>query len=583
MRARERYGDWHLFRRLFHEARSNAGWMALLFGVSLIGAPLALLLPVPIKVVVDHVLGRVPFPPILSRLLPASLEAEPTRLLLVCAAMVAVVAVLIQAQAMASWLLETWIGQRLMVGFRSRLFEHLQRLDPGFHARRGTADSIYRLQFDATSIQAVAVQGAIPFATALVKVLVLVVAVARLDGLLAAVALLGGPLLFGLTELFRRRLRRGWSAVREQESAAMSVAQQALGGLPVVQAFGQEHRERERYVVRARAGARAAMKAVFAHSTFDFLVGITNGIAAAVILYIGARHVQGGRITLGELVMILAYLSQLFLPLREIGTRVATMQQALASAARIFALLDEPPSVTDRPGARPLDRARGAFRFENVAFTYEGGAQPVFEGVDLEVPAGARVGVVGQTGSGKSTLLALLPRFQDPTAGRILLDGTDLRDLRVADLRRQFAIVLQDSVLFAASIRENVAYGRPDASESAIRRALEHAAAGFVDALPEGLDTQVGEGGATLSGGERQRIALARAFLRDAPVLLLDEPTSALDAGTEGAVMAAVERLMEGRTVFVIAHRTHTLEDCTLRVRVGDGRVELVADPPPEP
>jgi ATP-binding cassette subfamily B protein len=574
----KRYGDRQLLIRLFGEARSHAGSMTLLFVVSLIGAPLALLLPVPIKIVVDHVLGSEPFPPLLSRVLPASLEADPTGLLVVCAVAVVVIAVLVQAQAMAAWLLETWIGQRLMVEFRRRLFDHLQLLGLGFHARRGTADSIYRLQFDATSIQSVAVQGAIPFATALVKVLVLVVAVARLDWVLAAVALLGGPLLFGLTELFRRGLRRRWAAVREHESAAMSVAQEALQALEVVKAFGQERRETQRYLARAHAGVSAAVKAVFSHGAFDLLVGITNGVAAAVILYLGARHVQTGIITLGELVMILAYLSQLFMPLREIGTRVATMQQALASAARVFSVLDERPDVTERPGAASLDRARGAFSFEDVAFAYPGTTREIFRGVDLHIPEGARVGVVGRTGSGKSTLLSLLPRFYDPTGGRVLLDGTDLRDLCLADLRRQFAIVLQDNVLFSATVRENVAYGRPGASEEEIRAALEAAAADFVDTLSHGLDTEVGENGTTLSGGERQRIALARAFLCDAPVLILDEPTSSLDAGTESEVMDAVERLMEGRTVFIIAHRVHTLEACDVRLRVAEGRVTRIED-----
>ena len=569
------YGDLTLLRRLFAAARPYWGRILVLFLVSLLGAPLALLLPLPIKIVVDHVLGQEPMPALLLRVLPTDLAAQPDRLLLLCAISVVVIAALTQLQALGAWLLETWIGQRLVVDFRETLFAHLQRLSLRFHTSQGTADSVYRLQFDAPAIQAVAVGGAVPFATAVIKVLVLVVATARLDFVLAMVALLGGPMLFGLTELFRRRLRRRWAEVREHESSAMAVVQESLSAVRVVKAFGQERRETNRYLQRAHAGVDAAMKAVAAHGTFDLLVGITNGIAAAIILYIGARHVQSGEITLGELVLVLAYLSQLFLPLREIGTRVASIQQALASAARVFAMLDEEPDVTEQPGARALDRARGAFTFRGVAFRYRPDGEDIFREVDLEIPAGTRVGIAGKTGSGKSTLLGLLPRFFDPTEGQVLLDGDDLRSLQLADLRRQYAIVLQDAVLFSTTIRDNIAYGRPEATEEEVVAAAKAAAAhDFIMRLEAGYDTPVGERGMRLSGGERQRIGLARAFLMDAPVLILDEPTSALDTGTESEVMDAIERLMTGRTTFIIAHRLNTLAECDLRLQIGDGRVE---------
>jgi len=572
-----RYGDWVLYRRLWREARSYRLPLLGLFLLSLLAAPLALLLPVPVKVVVDHVLGDAPLPDWLAAVLPDAATGSDA-LLVVSAGSVVVLALLVQLQDMTAWLWKTWIGKRLVLDFRARLFRHLQRLSLAFHDRSRTTDSVYRLQFDAPAIESVAIEGAIPFATALVKVVVLLYATARLDLVLAGVAVLGGPVLFGLTELYRGRLRRRWAALQETESSAMTVAQESLASMRVVKAFGQEERESVRYVERAREGVQAAMRAVWSHSTFDLLVGLTTGLAAAALLYLGARHVQAGALTLGELLLVLAYLSQLFMPLREVGTRVAAMQRSLASTERVFVLLDEAPEMAERPHARPLVRAQGAFSFQDVTFGYDP-ARPVLRHVDLEIPAGARVGIAGRTGSGKSTLLSLLPRFYDPTAGRILLDGTDLRDLRLADLRRQYAIVLQDAVLFSTTIGENIAYGRPGATLAEIEEAARLAAAhDFIAALPDGYDTRVGERGAGLSGGERQRISLARAFLCDAPVLILDEPTSALDAGTETEVMDAVERLMEGRTTFVIAHRLSTLEDCTLRLQVGDGRVEVRKD-----
>ena len=512
-----RYGDWDLYRRLWQEARAYRWHILGLFLLSLLAAPLSLLLPVPVKVVVDHVLGDQPLPAWLAAFVPASWVGGGTQLLTACALAVVVLAVLVQLQDMAAWLWKTWIGKRLVLDFRARLFQHLQRLSLSFHDRRKTADSIYRLQLDAPAIESVAVEGAIPFATAIVKVLVLLAATARLDLLLAGVAVLGGPVLFGLTELFRVKLRNRWTSVQETESSAMTVAQEALGSMRVVKAFGQEERESLRYESRVRAGVEAAMRAVWAHSTFDLLVGVTTGLAAAALLYLGARHVQEGVLTLGELLLVLAYLSQLFAPLREVGTRVASMQRALASAARVLTVLDEPSEIRDPPDARPLGRAQGAFSFRDVTFGYDP-ARPVIRHVDLEIPAGARVGIAGRTGSGKSTLLSLLPRFYDPTGGAVHLDGVDLRALRLGDLRRQFAIVLQEAVLFSTSIRENIAYGRPDATQAEIEEAARLAAAhDFIAALPAGYDSPVGERGKGLSGGERQRVALARAFLCDAP------------------------------------------------------------------
>jgi ATP-binding cassette subfamily B protein len=571
-----RHGDLALYRRLAREASRWRGAVLGLFLLDLLSAPLALLMPLPVKVVVDHVLGGTPLPPAIAWVVPGGAAASKATLLSASAAALVVVAFLVQAQQMASWLAKTWIGQRLMLGFRARLFEHLQRLSLAWHHRRGSADPVYRLQFDAAAIQGVVVEGAVPFATALVKVAVLLVATFLVDPGLALVALLLGPVLFGLTEVWRRRLRREWSEVRAEESAALAVVQETLGAVRLVKAFGQEERESARYRERGDRQVGAAMRAVKAHATFDLLVGLAVGLGGAAVLVVGARHVQAGILTLGELLLAMAYLSQLFLPLREVGTRFASLQGGLASVERVFQVLDEAPDVVDAPGAARLERAKGAVAFEGVTFGYDP-ARPVLRDVTLEVPAGSRVGVAGPTGSGKSTLLSLLPRFFDPDRGRVTLDGIDLRAIRLADLRRQFAVVPQEGLLFATSILENIAYGRPGARREEIEEAARAAAAhDFVSALPEGYDTVVGERGLTLSGGERQRITLARAFLRDAPLLLLDEPTSALGVETEAEVMRAIERLMQGRTTFLIAHRLSTLAACDVRLEIRDGAVRRV-------
>jgi ATP-binding cassette subfamily B protein len=361
--------------------------------------------------------------------------------------------------------------------------------------------------------------------------------------------------------------------VKKLESGAMSVVQEALSAVRVVQAFGREEHEEQRFVRRFQEGMWARIRYTLASSRYSLMVGLTTSVGTAAVLYIGARSVQTGRITIGDLVLVMAYLSQLYAPLKTMSKKAGSLQGYLASAERAFALLDEEPDVKERPGACPLPRARGEIVFHDVSFAYDGG-RPVLQDVSIRVGAGTRVGVAGATGAGKTTLVSLLNRFYDPTKGRILLDGFDLREYRLADLRNQFAIVLQEPLLFATSIAENIAYARPGASREEIVAAARAAGAhDFIAALPNGYDTRVGERGMRLSGGERQRISLARAFLKDAPVLILDEPTSSVDVHTEATIMEAMYRLMEGRTTFMIAHRLSTLDGCDERIELASGRV----------
>jgi len=298
-------------------------------------------------------------------------------------------------------------------------------------------------------------------------------------------------------------------------------------------------------------------------------------IGTSLVLLLGVRHVQSGTLTLGALLMVMGYLTQLYDPLKTLSRRAAGMQAKLTSAERVFALLDGARDVPERPDARPLARARGRIAFENVSFGYDD--RITLRDVSFEIPAGTRVGIAGPTGAGKTTLVNLLLRLYDPVAGRILLDGVDLRDIRLDDLRRQFAMVLQEPVLFSTTLGENIAYARPEASREEIVAAARAANAdGFIARLPQGYDTPVGERGMTLSGGERQRVSLARAFLKDAPILVLDEPTSAVDLHSEALIMEALERLMHGRTSLMVAHRLSTLEGCDLRLELAHGGLVAV-------
>ena len=557
--------------RLLRRARPYWPHIASVFVLGLLATPLALLAPVPLKIIVDSVLGGQPPPGVFGNIVPAG--ASPEALLLMAVALLVVIAVATQLQQLATDLLQTWTGERLVMDFRSELFRHVQRLSFAWSDARGTADSVYRIQYDAASIQYVAIDGILPFASAAVTVSGMIYVAAQIDPALALVALGVCPLLLIAIGAMRQRLRSGSRELKKLESGSLSIVQETLSSIRVVTAFGQEDRERDRYVDTSTSTLRVRLRLVLAEGQFGLLIGLITAGGTAAALYVGVTHVQAGLITLGELLLVLAYLAQLYSPLTTISRKAARLQNYLASAERAFALLDELPEVEERPDARPLDRATGAIEFDHVTFGYEGD-QPVLRDVRLVVPPGTRVGIRGTTGVGKTTLVSLLSRFYDPTEGRILLDGVDMADYRLADLRNQFAIVLQEPLLFSTSIAENIAYGRPGASHEEIAAAAEAAgAADFIERLPDGYDTLVGERGMRFSGGERQRISIARAFLKDAPILILDEPTSSVDIKTEAAILGALDDLMRGRTAFMIAHRASTLALCDVLVRVDRDRV----------
>jgi ATP-binding cassette subfamily B protein len=487
--------------------------------------------------------------------------------------LVVAIELLSQIQELGSTLLSTYTGERLVLSLRAQLFGHIQRLSLSYHDSIGTSDSTYRIQYDSLAIRYIAIDGVVPFIAAMIALVSMLYVTFRLDWQLALVALTVSPILFILVRIYRLRLRRQARQVKKLESATLSVVQEVLAAVRVVKAFGQEEREQERFIHRANQGLRARIRVSLAEGALGLLLGLTMAIGTAAVLFIGVRNVQAGLLTLGQLLLVMAYLGQLYRPLKTISRKVASLQSHLASAERALSILDEAPDVPEGTDARRVVRAEGHVTLEDVSFAYDGG-QPVLNHISFEVPPGTRVGVAGPTGAGKTTLINLLTRFYDPSVGRILLDGVDLRDCKVADLRNQFAIVLQEPLLFSTSICENIAYARPAASHDEIVRAAQAANAhDFIASLPDGYETTVGERGMRLSGGERQRIALARAFLKDAPILILDEPTSSVDIGTETGIMEAMERLMHGRTSFTIAHRLSTLENCDLLLVLDHGQL----------
>lgn len=563
-----------LYRRLFAEARPFAPHVGGLLLLSALSAVLTLLVPLPLKIAVDSVIGSHPLPSPLDSVLPAAVSSSSTGVLAFVVGFLVLILLLKQIQEFASLVLSTYAGQKLLLSFRARLFRHVQRLSLAYHDTKGVTDSTYRIQYDAQALQTLVIASLIPFLTAAFTVVGMLYVTVRIDWRLGLIALAVTPPLLIAFYLYKRRLRRQWHEAKRLESSALSVVQEALSALRVVKAFGQEDREQGRFLGRSGESMRVQVGLAFVEGSFGVLIGLIVALGMAGVLFVGTRSVEAGALTVGELVLVMAYLQQLYEPLQTISKKAGTLQSSLASAERVFALLDEAPDLVESPRARPLKRARGAIAFEDVSFAYDEEAEPVLHGVSFALEPGTSAGVAGATGAGKTTLVSLLTRFYDPTSGRVTLDGVDLRDYRLADLRNQFAIVLQEPVLFSTSVAENIAYARPGARRREIEAAARAADAhDFVAKLPDGYETPVGERGMRLSGGERQRISLARAFLKDAPLLILDEPTASVDVRTEATIMEAMERLMAGRTTIMIAHRLGTLEGCDERLEIEDGRL----------
>jgi ATP-binding cassette, subfamily B, bacterial len=573
-------GKKSVLTRVLLESRSCWPHLSGIAALSLLSLPLTLLYPLPLKIVVDSVLGSHPLPFWLVRAVPV-LEAQGNYLEAAIAVLLGI-ALLVSLQGLTAWWLQTYTGEKLVWDFRAQLLNHVQRLPLVFHDRYGSTDSVYRIQHDAPAIQYVTIQGLVPLITAVFTLLGMIVVSARMDWLLSVVALLITPVLFLLSLGCGRIVRQRSKTIKELDSSALSVIQEVIGSIKVIKAFGQETREHSRFVRRSAKRMSQQVRLSIQQAVFNVLIGLTIATGTAAALYIGVHHVREGTLTIGSLLMIMAYIAQVYQPLQTLTTKVTDLQVWLASLERAFMLLDQEPEIAQRPGARELNAAKGDFDFCNVSFVYEESGKGL-EDISFHIPAGMRVGIVGATGAGKTTLLNLLMRFYDPTSGVILLDGRDIREYRIPDLRKQFAVVLQDPVLFAASIAENIAYGKPDATDDEIMAAAKAAAShDFILNLPEGYDTLVGERGSRLSGGERQRISLARAFLRDSPILILDEPTSSVDVHTEAAIMEATERLMSGRTTFMIAHRLSTLKTCDLVLVLDYGRLVEIKECAPQ-
>jgi ATP-binding cassette subfamily B protein len=544
------------------------------FGATMLAATvIGLLEPWPLKLFVDNVAGGKTDPGWLQSALHVLPGPDGPRGLLfwVVASTVAlfVVGTLI---SMANSLISTTLSQRMTFSLGADVFAHLQRLSPLYHYRRPAGDTLARVTGDPSCVSILVLDALVPAVHATITIALMLAIMFSLQPTLTLLSLGVAPFLVVSMRIFGAPMKRRSRAQRDYEGELMSVIERTLSAIPVVQAFTREPIEQRRYVETADRADGAYRRAILMSMGFKLAIGAVTTLGTAGIMYLGGLYVLDGRMTVGTVIVFLSYLGAMYGPLHAFTYTNSTLQYAFAQADRVMEIMDTEPEVSDAPDARELTIA-GRVRFEDVSFAYEPG-RPVLQHVSLEADPGDVVAVVGPTGAGKTTLVNMLVRFFDPDSGRVTIDGVDLRQIRVRSLRRQVALVLQDPFVFPVSAADNIAYGRPDATREEVLAAARAANAdGFISALADGYENVIGERGATLSGGEKQRLSIARAFLKDAPILVLDEPTSALDARTEAMLLEALERLMEGRVTFIIAHRLSTIRNADRIVVIDAGRI----------
>jgi ATP-binding cassette, subfamily B, bacterial len=540
--------------------------VALLCGLSAVEVLIGLLRPWPLKFLVDHVFGGV------TTGLPLSGIGAQGLLLLACVGYLVIHAASEFISA-GHTQLQTRIGQHLLTDLRQQLFAHLQSLSLRFHLRRGTGDTIYHVENDAYCVEKLTLAGLLPLLSAAATLFAMFFVLFSMNWQLAVVSLLVLPLLVVVNRHFMERMIVGSERLKEIESRGLSFVQEVFSSIRVVKAFGREDHEAGRFQAQGQRMIAARMTLTWQESLYGASINLITNTATAGVLYLGGRRVLGGDMSIGDLLVAMSYLASVFDPLSRMSRTLGSVQESLASARRVLRTLENEPEVRDKPGAVAAPRLRGRVEFKDVSFAYEP-SRPVLEHISFQANPGQTVAIVGLTGAGKTTLVSLLARFYDPVGGAIRIDGRDARDYQVRSLREQIAMVLQDPLLLSGSVADNIRYGRLDASDPEIETAARAAYAhDFITRLPQGYDTLLGDDGTQLSGGERQRVSIARALLRDAPILILDEPTSSLDARAEAHVLSALKVLMSDRTTFVIAHRLSTVRHADKILVLDEGRV----------
>jgi subfamily B ATP-binding cassette protein MsbA len=553
--------------------RPYSGSLVIILAAMLVQTAMSLAAPWPLKVILDNVLNSHKAPEWLDRLRIIPLGGDKLELALVAGAMVVVIATL---SALASYVENYYsesVSQYVAHDLRMRVYEHLQRLSLGYYDTHQVGAILSTITSDVKTIQNFASSGTLGILVDLLTIVGMLVIMFCLNWDFALIAIAATPFLLFFVARFNRAVKKATHDVRKHQAQIVSVVQEGLESVRVVKAYGRQDLEEENLSSVSHATVESALKARKIKAVLSPVVSIVAGICTGIVLWRGTALVLSDAMTIGSLTVFLTYLSKFFKPVQDLAKMGSTIAQTAVGIERVQTILNTDTVIPERPDAREPSTLKGAIEFEHIAFAYDP-KEPVLKDVHAKIAAGQFVGIVGPTGGGKSTIVSMVPRFYDPSAGRVLIDGVDLRDLTIQGLRGQIGFVLQDTVLFRGTVRDNIAYGRPTATEAEIVEAAKLANADeFIAKMPDGYNTMVGERGLTLSGGQRQRIGIARAIIRNAPILILDEPTAALDTESEKLVMEALERLMKGRTVLTIAHRLSTIRDAHKIIVLKDGVV----------
>lgn len=556
-----------IYRRVFRYTRPYAASISAAIAIVLVCNALEVLKPWPFKLVIDNVLSAKPAPAWLPP------RGAGQLLMAACGGLVVLYLLLSILQVTNNYVTIA-IGQRMVNDLRARLFEHLQRLSLSFHRRREIGDLMVRITYDTFSIQTIAMNGLFPVLSSAILLMGMFAVMIRLDPMLTLIALGVVPMLLMLIGTISGRIEKIASGARIKESRLYNVAHRALSAIHVVQAFTGETEVYREFVESSRESLDENLRLYTVQTVYSGAVNVMIALGTALVIYVGALHVMHSQLTLGELIVFTTYLASLYQPINQMFQTYGMVQSAKAGMTRCMELLDLEPEIQDRPGAHAIGHVRGEIEFRGVVFGYDA-AKPVLRGVNFKARPGEAIAIVGPTGVGKSTMASLLARFYEPQSGVVAIDGRDVREVTLKSLRENIAMVLQPPLVLNESVRSNIALGKPGAPNAEIERAAHQAGLAPVLArLPKGLDEIVGQGGHTLSQGEAQRVTIARALLKNAPILIMDEPTSALDAETESLVMAAVEQAMKGRTTLVIAHRLATIQHASQILVLREGVIE---------
>lgn len=552
-------------------------WKALTAGlVAVIGEGCAdLLQPWPLKVVFDNVLhsGSQHGHGWLNQRILSIVGADPLAILRFAALAALGIAVIGALCSYAEKYLTTSVGQWVMHELRRTLYSHVQRMSLAYHDHKQTGDLISRVTTDIDAIQSFIASGLLGALVSSLTLVGMVGVMFYVNWRFTLIALSVAPVLFAVVYSYTRRIKKASREVRKKESEIVSVIQEVLTSIRVVKAFAREEYEQRRLEEESLESVEIALRARGMKAKLSPLVEIIVAVGTSMVLWFGARMALQGTLSAGTLIVFIFYLGKMYKPMQDLSKMTDSYAKASVGYERIREILDTNHEVRDLPGARKAPTLRGRIEFENVSFGYDS-EHPVLHDVSFRIEPGQTAALAGPTGAGKTTIVSLIPRFYDLDSGAVKIDGRDIRSFSLPSLRQQISFVLQETILFHGPLWSNIAYGKPGASQSEILRAAEMANAHeFIEKMPDGYNTIVGERGVTLSGGQRQRIAIARAVIRNSPILILDEPSSGLDAASEKLVFEALDRLMEGKTSIVIAHRLSTIRRADIILMVDDGRI----------